>query len=57
MAIWSSIAKNGIDETSWEFITTESVSSNWQRVQQSNFGMMNLNQKVPDGFLHMYLKP
>ena len=38
MAIWSSIAKNGIDETSWEFITTESVSSNWQRVQQSNFG-------------------
>ena len=38
MAIWSSIAKNGIDETAWEFITTESVSSNWQRVQQSNFG-------------------
>ena len=30
--------KNGIDETAWEFITTESVSSNWQRVQQSNFG-------------------
>ena len=30
--------KNGIDETAWEFITTESVSSNWQRVQQRNFG-------------------
>ena len=30
--------ENGIDETAWEFITTESVSSNWQRVQQSNFG-------------------
>ena len=30
--------KNGIDETAWEFITTESVSSNRQRVQQSNFG-------------------
>ena len=30
--------KNGIDQTAWEFITTESVSSNWQRVQQSNFG-------------------
>ena len=30
--------KNGIDETAWEFITTESVSSNWQLVQQSNFG-------------------
>ena len=30
--------KNGIDETAWEFITTESVSSNWQRIQQRNFG-------------------
>ena len=30
--------KNGIDETTWEFITTESVSSNWQRVQQRDFG-------------------
>ena len=30
--------KNGIDETAWEFITTELVSSNWQRFQQSNFG-------------------
>ena len=30
--------KNGIDETAWEFITTESVSGNCQRVQQSNFG-------------------
>ena len=30
--------KNGIDETAWEFITTESVSSNCQRVQKSNFG-------------------
>ena len=30
--------KNGTDETAWEFITTESVSSNWQRIQQGNFG-------------------
>ena len=30
--------KNGIDETAWDFITTKSVSSNWQRVQQRNFG-------------------
>ena len=30
--------KNGIDETAWEFITTELVSSNWQRFQQNNFG-------------------
>ena len=30
--------KNGIDETAWKFITTESVSGNCQRVQQSNFG-------------------
>ena len=30
--------KNGTDETAWEFITTESVSSNWQRIQQRNFG-------------------
>ena len=29
--------KNGIDETAWDFITTKSVSTNWQRVQQSNF--------------------
>ena len=30
--------KNGIDETALEFITTELVSSNWQRFQQNNFG-------------------
>ena len=30
--------KNLIDETAWEFITAESVSSNWQRAQQWNSG-------------------
>ena len=33
--------KNGIDETAWEFITAESVSSNWQRAQQWNSGKVD----------------
>ena len=33
--------KNGIDETAWEFITAESVSSNWQRAQKWNFGKVD----------------
>ena len=33
--------KNGIEETTWEFITAESVSSNWQRAQKWNFGKVD----------------
>ena len=35
---WKFNCKNLIDETAWEFITAESVSSNRQRAQQLNSG-------------------
>ena len=40
--------KNGIDQTAWEFITAESVSSNWQSVRRYSQEWTSKESGVPE---------